>query len=234
MRIVRTKCEWRCVGLLLALAGLWVASAAAAEKDDASAKPRPIRLAVFDVDSLREVGVDGSAITDQLNKMLAALPQVTLVNRDQIKKVADEHADGPERPGRQCGRREARQVPFGPIHRRRPGEQDRADNSISCLKIVDVETTVQTTVSAKAATESGFEAVLERLDKPLADNVRQVAAPHGRDRRHRPGRAAQAGRAALGQGAVGGGRGNPRRAGRCAIRPPKWPSCSGSAAWDFR
>ena len=35
--------------------------------------------------------------------------------------------DCPERPGRNVVGRQARQVPVGPIHRRRPGEQDRAD-----------------------------------------------------------------------------------------------------------
>ena len=45
------------------------------------------------------------------------------------------------------------------------------------LKIVDVETTEQTTVSAKAPVESGFPAVLERLGEPLAADVRKLQRP---------------------------------------------------------
>ena len=176
MRIVRMNCEWRCVGLFLALAGLWLASAAAAEKDDAPAKLRPIRLAIFDVDALREVGVEGSAVTDQINKMLSALPQVTLVDRIQIKKVAEEHQMAlsglvDNAAAIKIGKfLSAQYVVVGRASK--IGQQFYV-----VLKIVDVETTVQTTVSAKAPTESGFEAVLERLDRPLADNIRQLQRP---------------------------------------------------------
>jgi hypothetical protein len=42
---------------------------------------------------------------------------------------------------------------------------------------VDVETTVQTTISAKAAAESGFEAVLQRLSEPLTTDIRRLQRP---------------------------------------------------------
>ena len=45
------------------------------------------------------------------------------------------------------------------------------------LRIVDVETTVQTTISAKAAAESGFEAVLQRLSEPLTADIRRLQRP---------------------------------------------------------
>jgi hypothetical protein len=182
------NCNWQCAGLFFVLSGLWLASAVAAdppakvhnravaEKDDASAKLRPIRLAVFDVDALREVGVEGSSVTDQLNTMLSALPQVTLVNRDQVKKVADEHQMAlsglvDNAAALQIGKfLSAQYVVVGRASK--IGQQ-----FYLVLRIVDVETTVQTTVSAKASTESGFEAVLERLEKPLADHIRQLQRP---------------------------------------------------------
>ncbi len=188
MRIARMNCKWQGVGLLLVLTVPQLVSAVAAdppptphnrpaaEKDGAAAKLRPIRLAVFDVDTLREVGVDGSSVTDQLNKMLSALPQVTLVNRDQVKKVADEHQMSlsglvDNAAALKIGKfLSAQYVVVGRASK--IGQQ-----LYLVLKIVDVQTTVQTTVSAKAPTESGFEAVLERLEKPLADNIRQLQRP---------------------------------------------------------
>ena len=44
-------------------------------------------------------------------------------------------------------------------------------------KLIDVGTTVQTTVSAKAAAEKGLEALLERLKGDLAPQVRELQKP---------------------------------------------------------
>ena len=189
MGTVKTICGRRCAKFLCIVASLGLLSTAAwadppqqpqgaavAEKDSASAKLRPIRLAIFDMDAARETGVDGPAITDQLNKMLAALPQVTLVNRDQIKKVADEHQMALS--GLVSNADAVKVGKFLSAQYIVVGRASKIGQQFYLvLKIVDVETTVQTTVSAKAATESGFEAVLERLEKPLADNLRQLQRP---------------------------------------------------------
>ena len=53
--------------------------------------PRPIRIAVFDFDVRKDMDVEAGALTDRINVMLAAMPKVTIVNRDQIKRVAEEH-----------------------------------------------------------------------------------------------------------------------------------------------
>lgn len=45
------------------------------------------------------------------------------------------------------------------------------------LKIVDVETTVQTTVSAKASVEDGFDAVLQRMNGQLSESIQQLQHP---------------------------------------------------------
>lgn len=158
---------------LLALLALWVGAATAAQKSDSPSKLRDIRVAVFDIDSLREVAVDGSALTDQVNTMLAAMPQVTLVNRDQIQKVAQEHQMGlsglvENASAAKIGKLlSAQYVLVGRASK--IGQQ-----FYLVLKLVDVETTAQSTVSAKAPVEGGFQAVLERVEKPLGEQVRQL------------------------------------------------------------
>ena len=167
-------------------------------------------MAVFDVDVLPGVNVQGPAVTDQLNTMLSALPQVTLVNREQLKKVAEEHQIA------LSGLVEtASAVKLGKFLSAQYIVVGRASQIgptlYLVLKIVDVETTEQTTVSVKAPVEDGFATVLERLSDPLAAKVRQLQRPtvNAEDaalaelRKLRP--------AAGGQGGAGGGRGNPRR-----------------------
>jgi curli biogenesis system outer membrane secretion channel CsgG len=94
---------WGWVGLLLAATCLWAAPVAWADppgktaqkaatpKQESTGKLRPIRVAIFDVDVLPDVSVQSPAVTDQLNAILSTQPEVTLVNREQIKKVAEEH-----------------------------------------------------------------------------------------------------------------------------------------------
>ena len=93
------------VGTLVAVAILLVLSPAAtaqeagpATKPAASTTPpaqkvdlRQVRFAVFDFDVLKGVDLEPAALTDQVNTMLSGLEKVTIVNRDQMKKVADEH-----------------------------------------------------------------------------------------------------------------------------------------------
>jgi hypothetical protein len=196
-----THNRWH-VGLVLMLAGSWLASAAFGQEkaakpanppdrsatiadpekkaqkanDQASEELRPIRVAVFDVDVLKGIDVEGPAVADHLNTILSAMPQITIVNRDQIKKVADEHkialsglADN------------ASAVKLGKFLSAQYIVVGRASKIgqtfYLVLRIVDVETTVQTTVSAKAAAESGFDAVLERLGEPLTTNIRRLQRP---------------------------------------------------------
>ena len=139
-------------------------------------KLRPVRMAIFDLDVLQGMGVEGPAVTDQLDIMLSALPQVTVVNRDQIKKVAEEHQIAlsglVETPSAvKVGKfLSAQYIVVGRASK-------IGQTFYLVLKIVDVETTEQTTVSAKAPAESGFEAVLERLGEPLTADIRQLQRP---------------------------------------------------------
>lgn len=178
MKNARVNPRWQ-VGLLLALMGLCPAPAGAwadAAKDEDAAKLRPIRVAIFDVDVLKGVDTEGGALTDQLNTMLAALPKVTLVNRDQIKKVAEEHQIGLS--GLVDNTTAAKVGRFISAHYVIVGRASKIGQTLYLvLRIVDVETTVQTTVSAKADAQNGFEAVLQRLGDPLAADIRQLQRP---------------------------------------------------------
>ncbi len=150
--------------------------ATANANDKASERLRPIRVAIFDIDVLKGVGAEGAAVTDQLNAMLAALPQVTVVNRDEIKKVAEEHQIAlsglVETPSAvKLGKFVSAQYLV-------VGRASKIGQTFYLvLRIVDVATTVQSTISAKAATESGFEAVLQRLSEPLTTVIRRLQRP---------------------------------------------------------
>lgn len=151
-------------------------STAPAPKGAASADLRPIRVAIFDVDVLKDVDVQGGAVTDQINTMLAALPKVTIVNRDQIENVAEEHKIA------LSGLVDtASAVKLGKLLSAQYIVAGRASKIAHThylvLKIVDVETTVQSTVAAKASVEDGFGAVIERAADPLRQRVRQLQAP---------------------------------------------------------
>lgn len=148
----------------------------------ASAKPaveaelRDIRVAVFDFDVLAGVELAPAALTDQANALLAALEKVTIVNRDEIKKVAAEHKMAlsglvDTASAAQLGKfLSANYVIVGRASK-------IGQTNYLVLKIIDVGTTVQTTVAVKAAVENGLEALLERLGGDLARQVRQLQKP---------------------------------------------------------
>ena len=197
MTIYRLLCaaaKSKCYRLMMAfIAGaLLLAPALAAAQQDGrqgasrptrrSTKPagkadlRDIRVAVFDFDVLKGVELEPAALTDQVNTMLSALDRVTIVNRDQIKKVADEHKMAlsglvDTASAAQLGKfLSANYVIVGRASK-------IGQTNYLVLKIIDVGTTVQTTVSAKAAAENGLEALLERLTGDLAPQVRELQQP---------------------------------------------------------
>ena len=247
MKIARMNRRWHYVGLLLALASLWLAvgrcrwpdppgkqeNQPEKPQDQASEKLRPIRVAIFDVDVLKGVGVEGPAVTDQLNTMLSAMPQVTMVNRDQIKKVADEHQIALS--GLVDNASAVKLGKFLSAQYIVVGRASKIGQTFYLvLKIVDVETTVQTTVSAKAAAESGFEAVLERLERTADGGHPAVAAARDRSPKTPPWPNCASLPSRCWARCCWCRSRKPTSVVRCAIRPPRWPSCSGSAAWDSR
>jgi len=148
------------------------------QPDPPASDVRAIRVAVFDFDVLKGVDMEPAALTDQVNAMLSALDTVTIVNRDQIKKVADEHkmvltslVDPASATAAQLGKfLSANYVIVGRASR-------IGQTNYLVLKIIDVGTTVQTTVSAKSAAEAGVEALLERLKGELAPQMRELQKP---------------------------------------------------------
>ena len=156
---------------------------------------RPLRVAVFDVDVVKDVEVQGAALTDQINLFLGGMPKVTIVNRDQIERVAEEHKIALS--GMVDTASAARLGKLLSAEYIIAGRASRIGQTCYLvLKIVDVETTVQTTVSGKAAVEDGFATVLERLspalclaiqglqkpdtspDDPALPELRRIASPH--------------------------------------------------------
>lgn len=142
-------------------------------------KPKPlraIRVAVFDFDVIKSVEVNADAITDQINAMLATMPKVTIVNRDQIKKVADEHKIA--LTGLVDTSSAVKLGKFLNAQYIVVGRASKIGHTFYLVvKMVDVETTVQATVSAKGSVEDGFENVLERLGQPLKEEVRKLQRP---------------------------------------------------------
>ena len=165
-----------CVAIAGLLLGARQLPAEEAGKPAAEANLRPIRVAVFDFDVLNGVDLEPAALTDQINAMLAEMPNVTIVNRDQIKKVADEHKMA--LAGLVDNASAAQLGKFLSANYVIVGRASRiGQTNYLVLKIVAVATTVQTTVSAKAVAEKGLEALMERLKDSLAPQVRELQKP---------------------------------------------------------
>lgn len=165
--------------LVLGAAGQAVAAPSDEKKDSGDEKPqelRAIRVAVFDLDVLKGVDLEPAALTDQVNTMLAGMEKVTIVNRDQVKKVADEHKmnlAGLVDAGSAIELGKFLSAQYVIV-----GRASRIDQTnYLVLKIVDVTTTVQTTVSTKAATQNGLEALLERLTGVLTPQIKKLQKP---------------------------------------------------------
>lgn len=172
----RITCAQRCFRVLFALTCIVLPSTIALAEQEPPKELRPIRMAIFNVDVLKGVDVEGAAVVDNLNTMLSAMPQVTVVDRDQIKKVADEHQIA------LSGLAETSSaVKLGKFLSAQYIIVGRASKIgqtyYLVLRIVDVETTIQTTVSAKAAAEDGIEAVVNRLGNPLTAAIRKLQKP---------------------------------------------------------
>jgi hypothetical protein len=115
-------------------------------------------------------------LTDQINVLLAAIDKVTIVNRDQIRRVAEEHQIALS--GLVDAASAVRLGKFLSAQYIVVGRASKIGQTFYLvLKIVDVETTEQTTVSAKSPVENGFSTVLERLAEPLTVAIRKLQRP---------------------------------------------------------
>ncbi len=137
---------------------------------------RPIRVAVFDIDVVQGVDVEPGVLTDQVNVILSMIPQVTVVNRDQIRRAADEHQMS------LAGLVDSQSaVELGKFVSAQYVTVGRASKIGSTyflvLRIVDVETTVQELVSVRATADQGLETLVERLMPVLTHEVAELQKP---------------------------------------------------------
>ncbi len=145
--------------------------------------PRPIRVAVFDLHVGKNVDVESAALTDQINVMIQALPAITVVNRNEIEKVAREHQMA------LSGLVEtAAAVKLGGFLNAEyllVGRASRIGQTYYLvLKIINVETTRQTVVSLKALAERGVDAILQQLAPKLTSafgELQRSAQPDNAD-----------------------------------------------------
>ncbi len=174
--------RWVRAGLVFSLAALGLLAAAVQaappqnQPAEAGGKLRPLRVAIFNVDALKGVDTEGTAIADQLDTMMSALSDITMLNREQIKKVADEHQIALS--GMVDNSTAVKLGKFLSAQYLIVGRASKIGQTYYLvLKIIDVETTQQSTVSAKADAASGFQAVLQRIDEPLAASIRRLQRP---------------------------------------------------------
>jgi hypothetical protein len=152
-------------------------------RDKSEKKLREIRVAVFDLDVLKGVEEDPKALTDQIAVLLDALPTVTLVNRDQIEKVAEEQKIA--LTGLVDSASAVKLGKFLSAQYILVGRAAKIGHTYYLtLRVIDVETTVQATVPVKASVEEGFESVLARLDGPLTKTIQDLQQPVRKERNH--------------------------------------------------
>jgi hypothetical protein len=156
-----------CAAIALAVCSL--AQAQGEKKDGAS----ELRIAVFNLDTPEGFGIDSKALTDQVTTMLAVNEKVRLIDRTELSKSADEHkislsglADAATavKVGKFVS---AQYVLVG------RGSKIGETNYIA-LKVIDVETTAQTTVAAKAPVADGTAKLVERLGEALSSAVAKL------------------------------------------------------------
>jgi TolB-like protein len=136
----------------------------AAKRRTADPPLREIHVAVLPIGATREVKIDSEALTDQVHMLMASLASVTLVDRDEIDKVIQEQELA------LTGLVDANQaVQLGKLLSAQyilVGRASRVgESTYLVLRLVDVETARQTTISAKGPAD------LDRADQ--IDFVRQ-------------------------------------------------------------
>ncbi len=138
-----------------------------ADDDVASAR---IRIAVFDIEATDVPDLNGSALTDQVVAVLATTEGVQLINREDLSKVATEHAIGLS--GLVDSDNAIRLGRFVNANYILVGRANKIGPSLYVvLKLISVETTVQTTVAVKGSVADGTSAALEKLESQLQEKV---------------------------------------------------------------
>jgi len=145
---------------------------AASQPDNPTMKLRPVKLALYDIDVLEGVRVDSNNLIRQIKSVLKAIPNVSVVRRhlqdnagiqrSRSIKLSDNKALAT------CGKSTGAQyVIVGRIG-------VIGGTNYLVIKIIDVETTIQSLVSAKASAEQGVEVLLARLRPELIQKISQL------------------------------------------------------------
>ncbi|MGD9126942.1 MAG: hypothetical protein PVH19_06145 [Planctomycetia bacterium] len=138
--------------------------------EEAEPEAKPLRVAVFPIGATSNVEVDPDALTDQMNVLLSMLPEVTLIDRADLKKAAEEQkmalsgmvdANSAVKLGKMLN---AQYILVG-----RASKIGKTHYMV--LRLIEVETTKQTTISAKAPVSKGMEEVLEKLGESLSEKI---------------------------------------------------------------
>ena len=157
----------------------------AAKRRAAEPPLREIHVAVLPIGATREVKIDPEALTDQVHVLMASLPAVTLVDRAEIDKVIQEQELA------LTGLVDAnRAVELGKLLSAQyilVGRASRVGESYYLvLRLIEVETTRQTTISAKGPADldradqidfvrrRGMSVVIENLAEVLPGKIRQL------------------------------------------------------------
>jgi hypothetical protein len=158
-----------CSALLLVLAtGSWALAQPEKPKQET-----PLRIAVFNLDAVEGFAIDSKALTDQVTTILSAIENVELIERADLAKGAEElriGLSGLVESGSAVKLGKFVSAQFVLV-----GRASRiGQNNYIVLKLIDVETTVQKTVSTKGTAEEGSEPLVTRLETSLKDAVSKL------------------------------------------------------------
>lgn len=162
---------------LLGLAVLLPLDAAGAGQDVAGtaseSEMREMTVALFDLEVGKGVDIEAEALTDQVSMQLAAMPKVKIVNREELRHVANEHRISlsglvDESAAVKLGRfLSARQVIVGRASR-------VGQHFYLVLKLIDVETTEQSVVSVKTPVADGMATSIRQMQPKLATTIQRL------------------------------------------------------------
>jgi hypothetical protein len=156
-----------CAAIALAVCSL--AQAQAEKKEE----PSELRIAVFNLETPEGFGIDSKALTDQVTTILAATEKVRLIDRTELSKTADEHKISLS--GLADASTAIKLGKFVNAQYVLVGRGSKiGENNYIALKIIDVETTTQTTVAAKAPVADGIPKLLDRQGEALSNAVAKL------------------------------------------------------------
>ncbi|VAX39662.1 hypothetical protein MNBD_PLANCTO02-1584 [hydrothermal vent metagenome] len=139
------------------------------------------RIALFDLEVTKGVATQGvpieaKALTDAVTTILSTVDNVTLVDRTEMLKVANEHRMN--LTGLVDNGSAIKLGKFISANYVVVGRTSRIGQAYYLvLKLIDVETTVQSTVSVKSSAENGVEKLIENLQKPLSEKIAELQKP---------------------------------------------------------